>query len=252
MRLRLLGDSIAAGVGSTRREDTLGPLLADRLRKAGHEVELRVHAVPGARSADLDAQVRAAAWEARRLVDPNTPPPDQLEITPQIHAGIVAKLYAAAFPSEAAAPGAGGGAGQASPAATARPVAPAEEDAAGRLKVGRLPRFYVKGDYAKGASAAGSGPSAPPASGSGAAGTDRPKEGTADTADTRAPAIALDEMEAKLAARIEIPPAELQAVGEARALAIRAWLVETGKVAPERVLLTPVAATGMRVNLNLK
>lgn len=60
MRLRLLGDSLAAGVGSTRREDTLGPLLADRLRAAGHHVDLRVHAVPGARSADLPAQVRAA------------------------------------------------------------------------------------------------------------------------------------------------------------------------------------------------
>ncbi|MDT7789612.1 MAG: hypothetical protein QOF58_8031 [Pseudonocardiales bacterium] len=60
MRLRLLGDSIAAGVGSTRREDTLGPLLAARLRAAGHHVDLKVHAVPGARSADLKAQVRAA------------------------------------------------------------------------------------------------------------------------------------------------------------------------------------------------
>ncbi|MET9230239.1 SGNH/GDSL hydrolase family protein [Lentzea sp. NPDC003310] len=60
MRLCLLGDSIAAGVGSTRREDTLGPLLAEGLRKAGHRVDLGVHAVPGARSADLRAQVRAA------------------------------------------------------------------------------------------------------------------------------------------------------------------------------------------------
>ncbi|WP_191295713.1 SGNH/GDSL hydrolase family protein [Lentzea cavernae] len=60
MRLCLLGDSIAAGVGSTRREDTLGPLLAERLRKAGHQVDLRVHAVAGARSADLRGQVRAA------------------------------------------------------------------------------------------------------------------------------------------------------------------------------------------------
>ncbi|RDI17155.1 SGNH/GDSL hydrolase family protein [Lentzea flaviverrucosa] len=60
MRLCLLGDSIAAGVGSTRREDTLGPLLAERLRKAGHRVDLGVHAFAGARSADLRAQVRAA------------------------------------------------------------------------------------------------------------------------------------------------------------------------------------------------
>jgi lysophospholipase L1-like esterase len=60
MRLCLLGDSIAAGVGSTRREDTLGPLLAERLRKAGHRVDLAVHAFAGARSADLRAQVRTA------------------------------------------------------------------------------------------------------------------------------------------------------------------------------------------------
>jgi lysophospholipase L1-like esterase len=60
MRLCLLGDSIAAGVGSTRREDTLGPLVAQRLRAAGHQVDLTVRAVAGARSADLPAQVRAA------------------------------------------------------------------------------------------------------------------------------------------------------------------------------------------------
>ncbi len=60
MRLRLLGDSLAAGIGSTRREDTLGPLLAARLRAAGHDVDLVVHAFAGARSADLSAQVRAA------------------------------------------------------------------------------------------------------------------------------------------------------------------------------------------------
>ncbi|MEU3644570.1 SGNH/GDSL hydrolase family protein [Lentzea sp. NPDC034063] len=60
MRLCLLGDSIAAGVGSTRREDTLGPLLAERLRAKGHQVDLSVHAFAGARSADLRAQVRAA------------------------------------------------------------------------------------------------------------------------------------------------------------------------------------------------
>ncbi|WP_439657085.1 SGNH/GDSL hydrolase family protein [Lentzea sp. HUAS TT2] len=60
MRLCLLGDSIAAGVGSTRREDTLGPLLAERLRAMGHQIDLSVHAFAGARSADLRAQVRAA------------------------------------------------------------------------------------------------------------------------------------------------------------------------------------------------
>lgn len=60
IRFRVLGDSLAAGVGCTRAEQSIGHLLAGTLRAAGHRVELSVHAVPGARSADLAPQVRAA------------------------------------------------------------------------------------------------------------------------------------------------------------------------------------------------
>ncbi len=60
LRFRVLGDSLAAGVGCTRAEQSIGHLLAGALRAAGHRVELSVHAVPGARSADLAPQVRAA------------------------------------------------------------------------------------------------------------------------------------------------------------------------------------------------
>ncbi|QQQ78271.1 SGNH/GDSL hydrolase family protein [Saccharothrix sp. 6-C] len=60
LRFRVLGDSLAAGVGCDRPEETLGERLAAVLRSAGHPVELGVHAVSGARSAGLDAQVRAA------------------------------------------------------------------------------------------------------------------------------------------------------------------------------------------------
>jgi lysophospholipase L1-like esterase len=60
IRFRVLGDSLAAGVGCARAEQSIGYLLADELRAAGHEVDLTVHAVPGARSADLAPQVRAA------------------------------------------------------------------------------------------------------------------------------------------------------------------------------------------------
>jgi lysophospholipase L1-like esterase len=62
IRFRVLGDSLAAGVGSTRGEDALGPRLARRLRAAGHDVDLRGFGVPGARSADLGRQAGAAAW----------------------------------------------------------------------------------------------------------------------------------------------------------------------------------------------
>lgn len=60
IRFRVLGDSLAAGVGCTHVEQSIGHVLAGTLRAAGHRVELSVHAVPGARSADLAPQVRAA------------------------------------------------------------------------------------------------------------------------------------------------------------------------------------------------
>lgn len=60
LRFRVLGDSLAAGVGCSRVEETLGERLAALLRAEGHRVDLQVHAVSGARSSGLDAQVRAA------------------------------------------------------------------------------------------------------------------------------------------------------------------------------------------------
>lgn len=60
LRFCVLGDSLAAGVGSSRQEDTLGQRLARRLRAEGHVVRLQGYGVPGARSADLDRQTGAA------------------------------------------------------------------------------------------------------------------------------------------------------------------------------------------------
>ena len=63
LRLALLGDSIAAGVGATRRADTLAARLLAALSEQGVAAEARVEAVPGARSSDLAAQVRRVqAW----------------------------------------------------------------------------------------------------------------------------------------------------------------------------------------------
>lgn len=60
LRLVLLGDSIAYGQGAGRVEDTLGSRLAAALTADGFDVDLHVLAVPGAASADLARQVRAA------------------------------------------------------------------------------------------------------------------------------------------------------------------------------------------------
>jgi lysophospholipase L1-like esterase len=65
MRFAVLGDSIAYGQGATRATETPGARLAARLAEAGTPTELRVLAVPGARSDGLAAQVRRAVdWGA--------------------------------------------------------------------------------------------------------------------------------------------------------------------------------------------
>ena len=56
----VLGDSIAYGQGASRTGDTLGARLAAELAGSGTPTDLRVFAVPGARSVSLGAQVRTA------------------------------------------------------------------------------------------------------------------------------------------------------------------------------------------------
>jgi lysophospholipase L1-like esterase len=68
VRLALFGDSLAAGVGATSREHTLGPLLSADLTATGVPVEHRVFAVSGARSAALAGQVAAAGGWPRLAV----------------------------------------------------------------------------------------------------------------------------------------------------------------------------------------
>jgi lysophospholipase L1-like esterase len=58
LRLVVLGDSLAHGIGATRPDDTLGARMARVLERAGHIVEVSVVAVPGATSLELPAQVR--------------------------------------------------------------------------------------------------------------------------------------------------------------------------------------------------
>ena len=61
LRLLVLGDSIAYGIGARRVQDGLGPRLVEELTAEGFDVELHVGAVPGAVSRDLVGQVRRAA-----------------------------------------------------------------------------------------------------------------------------------------------------------------------------------------------
>ena len=63
IRLAVLGDSGAAGLGAQHPQDTMGAILATALSEvAGRTVTLSNHAVIGAQTADLDAQVDRALW----------------------------------------------------------------------------------------------------------------------------------------------------------------------------------------------
>ena len=206
----------------------------------------------------LDTRVRALAWETRRAVDVNTPPPEELVITPELRAGMVARLYAEAFPL---APGElaprvviGDGAPTVPLVpATGGMISPFDPPAgavAPRRQVGRLPKYggVARDEPGATANAAPAPVAAEPAQPEAVAATPALDE----NGQPIAPTISLADMEARLAERIDIPDTELASLADARAQAIRAWLLETGKVAGERVFLAPSAATGRRVNLNLK
>jgi lysophospholipase L1-like esterase len=61
LRLAVLGDSLAYGIGADRLDDTVAARLSASLHQHGHAVELHVLAVPGATSTDLAPQVDRAA-----------------------------------------------------------------------------------------------------------------------------------------------------------------------------------------------
>jgi lysophospholipase L1-like esterase len=63
VRLAVLGDSGAAGLGADRPDQTMGAILATALAElSGRRVTLSNHAVVGAQTADLDEQITRAQW----------------------------------------------------------------------------------------------------------------------------------------------------------------------------------------------
>lgn len=186
----------------------------------------------------LEQRLRALAWELRRQVDPNAPPPESIVMTPELRTGMLSRLYAEQFPG----PG----------TSATPPVSSAEEPARSILEagveptmerrpVGRLSRF---GNVV-------SGPVTPPVRVTNTEEPPPPEPGDAEMSET----VALpspEEMATRLMSRIVVAEADLQALGEERARVVRAWLLGPGRVAGERVFQAPVAPDGRRVNLNLK
>ena len=66
LKFAVLGDSIAYGQGASEPDDTIGARLAAALNQSGHAAELKVFAVPRARSDALAGQVQLAVnWGSR-------------------------------------------------------------------------------------------------------------------------------------------------------------------------------------------
>ncbi len=207
------------------------------------------------RLARLEQLVRARIWEERRLADPATPPPEQLQITPEQRVVALARLYANAFPPAAgelaqtvvAGPDAGGITVPIASNASAAAEAAASEKVA-RRQVGRLPRY---GSAAQDEGA--EDPAAPVAPVSPAEAVETEVAATpAEDGQPVPTTVTVEQMVLRLAAGIEVPESDLQALGDARAQGIRSWLLETGKVPAERVFLGALTPGGTRVNLNLR
>ncbi|MEN9841848.1 MAG: hypothetical protein RL376_1648, partial [Verrucomicrobiota bacterium] len=189
----------------------------------------------------LERSLRMAIWAERQAADPATPSAEQLEITPAQRSAALAKLYAEAFPlssGEAVSPlitDANEMIVRVPVVSTPKPSATSRRP----VIVGRITRFRPT-------------PSREAAKPEPEIAEPAPAPNAETTVPPTAPIITAEEMETRLLGLIRIPDAEVQQLGDARAQALRAWLLNQGGVAAERVFLAPASDSGLRTYLNLK
>lgn len=183
------------------------------------------------RQLKVAAAVRGRIWDELHVVNPNIPPPDQLEVTPEAAAAMVKKLFDEKFP-----PGTEFGA----PLAQA-PVATAAPSAGPKGLIRRVFDAITFGLFAdKPAKPAEATKNAPPAAGGEAA----------------PGALSTQEMAGRLAEAMEVSDNDLRALAAARAQRVRDYFLNEGKIAADRLFLTqPKEAPpnrGPRVFLSLQ
>ena len=202
------------------------------------------------RAAQLERQIRSATWEASRIVDATTPAPESLEITAELRASAITRLYAVAYPAGVAlvappSPESAATVAVHAPVAEPTPAPEIKTTAWSRVKrvVEWLPKrlFYPDGPSSLELSAAEAPAAAPAAEGAPA---------VVDGAHPAPPTTA--EMEQQLLAAIVVSDEALLGLADARAQAVRTWLIEQGKVPAERVFLIATTLKGPRVQLNLR
>jgi hypothetical protein len=179
--------------------------------------------------------VRRRIWEARRVADPNLPPPEQLTITPEEQQTMVKKLFNEKFP-----PGTEFGTPlpKAPPPA---PLPPAPRPGLIKRAVSFITFAKMREHHAEQRRQAKAA-----------------EELKQETTVAVAAGLPDEVMTARLAETMEVGPNDLRGLAAKRAQQVRSYFLTAGKVAPERLFLagTPASSTqesrGPRVFLELR
>ncbi len=160
-------------------------------------------------------KIRQAIWEEKHAKDPNIPPPAGLEIKPEEHAAMVKKLFDRKFP-----PGTKFGT-PLPPPPEVQPPLPSSSAGLMRRMIDfiTLRKQREEAEYKKTQQKVQ---------------TDYLQQ----LKEVAATGLPLDEMEGRLAEAEEITPDDLHALAAARAQSVRDYLINEGKIAPERLFLT--------------
>jgi hypothetical protein len=164
--------------------------------------------------------VRRKIWEERHASDPNIPPPDQLEVTPEQNVDMIRRIYDAKFP-----PGTEHGAPVAAPAPAPQPVA---ADAPPPPKIGFIRRVVN----------ALTGESSRPATAEETQLANLKEDYAAALEVAKDTGIPLQEMVDRLAGFVTVTDSDLQALASARAERVREYFLSEGKITADRIFLT--------------
>jgi len=170
----------------------------------------------GLRRTSLDKQIRTRQWQSLRKAERATTTPDQLVLTPEQYAAWVKKLYGEALDKDVI--------NAAFIAANTNLIAIAAQIPSRSDKTEKGATILMKGS-----------PTTAPKSSNVAAISNQPK-----------PAAPTNPTEALLLASIPVTDNDLEALASDRAKAVRAYILQTGKVEATRLFLSENQTGGVR------
>lgn len=200
--------------------------------QGSYDIEADTFALKRVKLADT---IRRAVWQAKRVQDPNLPPPEKLAITPEEHAAMLKRLYDEKFP-----PGTEFGTPLPKPPVAAAPPPPPPAGFFQRIAdafSGRAKREAAAAEAEKARLAA---------------------EHAQAVAAAIATGLPVEEMTGRLAEATPVDANDLRALAQARAQRVRDYFSNEGKISAERIFLakdTADAASrskGPRVFLSLQ